>query len=163
MCTGGLLEWHLSSNNCSAWWFENGVGSVLHHTGVTLSCVKLREEMFILIDSRFQFMWKHQCGVCIFKWATVEYLKHAEQAPLTDIQVVGRFSEVILIDNVKGWRSAVTWYLCLFHFLWGEAPVPPAFSSQAKRRLMRPRGRSSHSSDTETSVQILHIPSSVRP
>lgn len=43
-----------------------------------------------------------QCAVCIFKWVTVKYLKHAEGALLTDNQDVGSLSEVILGDNVKG-------------------------------------------------------------
>lgn len=43
---------------------------------------------------------------------------------MTDIHVVGRFSGVILSDNVKREGSAGKGELCLFHFLRGEAPAP---------------------------------------
>lgn len=127
-------------------------GSVLHHIGVTLSCVKRREEMFTLIDSRLvtpiQFIWKrHSVSYAFLKRATVKYLKHAERASLTDIQVVGRLSEVIMSDNVKGSRSDGTWYLCLFHFFQGEAPVPSCLLVSGQEMPDEMQWKVKHSSD----------------
>ena len=45
-------------------------------------------------------------------------------APLTDMQVEGRLSQVILSDSEKGWWSLETEPLCFFDFLQGEALVP---------------------------------------
>lgn len=148
-----VFVWLVNPNSFnSSLWFGKTVMSVLHHTGVTLSCVKLREEMFILIDSRLvptiQFIWKHHCVLYAFlKRVTVKYLKHAERAPLTDIQVVGRPSEVIMSDNVKGSRSGGTWYLCLFHFFQGEAPAPSCLLVSGQEMPDESQREVKHSSD----------------
>lgn len=150
--TEGVLLFDYLSQTASTVYGLKRLGSVLHHIGVTLSCVQWREEMFTLIDSRLvtpiQFIWKHH-GVpyAFLKQATVKYLKHSERASLTDIQVVGRVSEVIMSDNVKGLRSDGTWYLCPFHFFQGEAPVPSCLLVSGQEMPEETQRKVKHNSD----------------
>lgn len=113
---GAFYIWVGNATNPNAWWFEKAaMGFVLCHIAVIFSSVKSREETLILTDIRLipptEITGRH-------------HSMHFKSAAFKTGQAVGRFYEVTMSDNVKGKRSAGTGYLWLFHFLWGEVPVP---------------------------------------